>query len=247
MKTIIHKASDRGQSKTDWLNSHHSFSFGEYHNPEKMGFGLLRVLNDDEITPGSGFPTHPHASMEIITIPLEGSLAHKDSEGNESTIGVGEIQIMSAGTGISHSEFNASGSKPGRFLQIWIEPQKQNLQPTYAQKEFDPEDLHNHFTTICSPNRKHGSLLIHQEAWICLGHFDQWYNLDYHFRGLEFSRTTTPNSTRGVYLFVLEGSVEIAGQNLGRRDAIEITEDSKFNLTSLEPNTQLLIIEVPLQ
>lgn len=248
MKTTIHRANERGQStrraaiiasggqsQTTWLNSQHSFSFGEYHNPEKMGFGLLKVLNDDEITPGSGFPTHPHSNMEIITIPLEGSLAHEDSEGNKSTISVGEVQIMSAGTGIKHSEFNASTSEPGRFLQIWIEPQKQNIQPSYAQKEFDPEDFHNHFATICSPNRKHGSLLIHQEAWICLGHFDQWYNLDYHIRG----------RGNGAYLFVIEGSMEIAGQNLSRRDAMEITEDSKFNLTALEPNTQLLIIEVP--
>lgn len=250
MKTLIQRANERGrttgraaiianggQTGADWLDSKHSFSFGDYHNPEKMGFGLLRVLNDDEIAPGKGFPTHSHSNMEIISIPLEGSLAHQDSEGNQSTVSVGEIQIMSAGTGIKHSEFNASATEPGKFLQIWIEPQTQNLQPSYAQKQFDEEDFHNHFATILSPNRKHGSLLIHQEAWLCLGHFDQWYNLDYHIRG----------RNNGAYLFVIEGSVEINSEKLLRRDAIEITDDSKFNLTALKSNTQLLIIEVPLQ
>jgi redox-sensitive bicupin YhaK (pirin superfamily) len=246
MKTTIQRSSERGKTSTNWLNSNHSFSFGDYNNPEKNGFGLLRVLNDDEIAPGKGFETHPHSNMEIISIPLEGALIHQDSEGNQSSLNLGEIQIMSAGTGIKHSEFNASAEQPCKFLQIWIEPQKQNLQPSYAHKEFDPEDFHNHFATIVSPNRKHGSLLIHQEAWVCLGLFDQWYNLDYHMRGGRI-RYNSDTSGNGAYLFVIEGSVEVNGENLLRRDAMEITETGKFNLTALEPNTQLLIIEVPLK
>ena len=237
MKTNIHRSADRGHTQTDWLNSKHSFSFGNYHDSKKMGFGLLRVLNDDEITAGSGFPTHAHNDMEIISIPLSGSLAHQDSEGNHSTINVGDVQIMSAGTGIEHSEFNASKTEPGQFLQIWIAPQKLHLKPSYAQKTFDSSDFYNQFATIVSPNRKRGSLLINQEAWLCLGHLVQFFNLDYFIR----------QRNNGAFLFVIEGSAEVNGEEISRRDAIEISETSKFNVTALSPNTQILIIEVPLK
>lgn len=237
MQSTILRADERGLTKAGWLTSNHSFSFGEYHNPDQMGFGLLRVINDDEIAGGSGFPTHFHKDMEIITIPLEGSLAHKDSEGNEGTISVGDVQIMSAGSGIEHSEFNASATETGKFLQIWIETQKTDTTPFYDQISFEPEDFHNHFATLCSPNRKRGSLLIHQEAWLCMGRFDQWFNLDYHLR----------RPGHGVYVFVIEGSVELDGQNIYRRDAMAITDATMFNLSALEANTQILIIEVPLK
>ena len=249
MKTSIQRASERGQTQTPWLDSKHSFSFAGYRSRTQDNFGLLRTLNDDEIAPGKGFPSHAHSNMEIISIPLAGTLTHEDSEGNQGTITVGEVQIMSAGRGITHSEINTSTTEPCQFLQIWIEPQKSNLEPSYASKEFDDEYLHNHFATIASPNRKHGSLLIHQEAWLCLGHFDQWYNLDYHLRGeSRYNRDTrTVERHTGVYLFVISGSVEVEGETLAKRDSIAITDTSKFNLTALEPDTHILLIEVPIK
>lgn len=235
MKTTLHLSADRGLASHGWLVSRFSFSFADYHDPNKMGYGALRVINDDLIAPAAGFDEHPHQNMEIITIPLEGSLRHQDSAGNQALITTGEIQIMSAGTGVTHSEYNASESEYLKLLQIWIQTQKDGIKPYYAQKSFDPEDFHNHFQTIVSPNKKKGSILIHQEAWLSLGHFETGQEPKYGWH----------NKNHGLYLFVIEGKIDLEGQLLNRRDALAISEAQGIQLSVIEP-AQLLLIEVPL-
>ncbi len=236
MKTIFHSADSRGHADHGWLRSHHSFSFAGFHHPEKMGFGLLRVLNDDRVTGGMGFGTHPHENMEIISIPLSGALRHKDSIGNESTIKTGEVQIMSAGTGVKHSEFNPNSNQEVNFLQIWILPDKIDITPRYDQKYFDPEASSDKWQTLVSPE-DNGAIWINQHAYISRVKLNEGSTIKYNLHA----------PGQGAYLFLLEGniSIEDAG-NLHRRDAMGIWETDGFNIISSSPS-QVLVIEVPMQ
>ncbi|GAB4229999.1 MAG: pirin family protein [Ekhidna sp.] len=234
MKSIIHKAETRGHANFGWLNSRHTFSFGQYYDPERVHFGMLRVLNDDVVAGGAGFPTHPHSNMEIVSIPLAGALAHKDSTGTEKAIHTGEVQIMSAGSGITHSEYNASKTDEVNFLQIWVFPKEKDIKPRYDQKRFHPEDRKNKLQTVVAPN-DNSALWINQDAWFCLVDFDHEGVLDYSLR----------SANNGVYLFVIEGSVKIEDTDLNKRDAIGIWETDQVHL-KVQKDSQLLIIEVPM-
>ena len=236
MKTIYHSAESRGHANHGWLDSYHSFSFGNYYNPEKVHFGALRVLNDDNVSGGMGFGRHPHDNMEIISIPLEGNLEHQDSMGNKTVIKKGEVQIMSAGTGVSHSEKNQDLHLPVKFLQIWVFPDQQRLVPSYDQKVFDSEDRKNKFQTIVSPKSKNGEgVKINQNAWFNLIDLDNQNAIKYHLN----------DSTNGVYVFVLEGDVEINGQKLGKRDALGLWETESFEINA-SANSEILLMEVPM-
>ncbi len=237
MKTVVHKADTRGFANHGWLKSHHSFSFAGYYNPERLNFGLLRVLNDDQVAPGRGFGEHPHDNMEIVSIPLAGTLAHTDSEGNAHPIKTNDVQIMSAGTGLTHSEFNHSRSEPVHFLQIWVFPKERNIKPRYDQKTFDPEKRQNQWQLVVSPDKDNPETLwINQDAYFALGRLSDGEKLSYKLHSQQ----------QGVYLFVLEGAIEIAGQRLGKRDAIGISETESLELKARE-DSELLLIEVPMQ
>jgi redox-sensitive bicupin YhaK (pirin superfamily) len=235
MKTIMHQAAGRGGANFGWLNSKHSFSFGHYYDPEKMGFGLLRVLNDDQVQPGMGFGEHPHDNMEIVSIPLKGALEHKDSTGTNEVIRRGEVQIMSAGTGLRHSEYNHSKTEPVEFLQIWVMPKERNIQPRYEQKMFEVADRENKFQTVVSADRGDAGVWINQDAWFSLANMQAGTTLEYN----------TKKKGNGAYIFVLEGSLEIAGQKLGRRDAIGISEYEQLSMTASE-GAEVLVIDVPM-
>lgn len=234
-KQIIHRANSRGHADYGWLNTYHSFSFSEYYNPNRMNFGALRVLNDDTIEGGTGFDTHPHNNMEIITIPLDGALKHKDSMGNSSIINQGEIQVMSAGTGIYHSEFNPHKDKSGQFLQIWVMPNQENVTPRYGQIALNVEDRHNKFQQIVSPNPSDEGLWIHQQAWFYLADFDAGKLANYQLK----------KEGNGVYLFVISGSIIINNEVLESRDGMGITG---AEIIAIEANskTEILVIEVPM-
>lgn len=235
MKTIVHKANTRGAADHGWLKSYHSFSFASYHNPERMGFGALRVINDDQVAPSQGFGTHPHSNMEIISIPLSGALKHEDSEGNQAVIKNGEVQLMSAGTGVYHSEYNNSSKENVNFLQIWVMPKEQNIRPRYDQKAFDLDSRKNKFQTVVNPIGKGlGGVEINQDAYFSLADLDKGKNLKYKSHG----------TAQGQYLFILNGKVEIDSQTLETRDAMGITNASEFEIIAKE-NTQLLLMEVP--
>jgi redox-sensitive bicupin YhaK (pirin superfamily) len=236
MIKIIHRAEERGGANHGWLDTRHSFSFANYYNPEKMGFGLLRVLNDDWVAPGMGFGKHPHDNMEIISIPLQGALKHADSTGREAVISTGDVQIMSAGSGITHSEVNASNSEKVNFLQLWIFPAEKNITPRYEQKTFNEEDRKNKFLTVVSPEKDSNSVWINQDAYLALGNLDTQTTTTY--------KLNKPN--HGAYVYVLEGSVEVAGEILSKRDALGIANTADIKVEAKE-NSQLLIIEVPLQ
>jgi len=235
MSTIVHRANSRGEAEHGWLHSFHTFSFADYHNSERMQFGKLRVLNDDVVQPGRGFGTHPHDNMEIVSIPLSGTLKHEDSMGTTHVISAGEVQVMSAGTGITHSEFNASDDEEVNFLQIWVLPKTQGIEPRYEQRVFDSADRENRFQTLISPNGTDGSLTINQDAWFSMATVEQGESVNY-----------SPNNVgNGIYLFVIDGEVEIAGERLGKRDAVGI--QSKANVgTSAMQKAQILCIEVPM-
>lgn len=239
MKTEIHKANSRGYAKHGWLETYHSFSFADYYNPKRMGFGVLRVINDDTIAPGAGFGEHPHRDMEIITIPLTGSLAHRDSLGNSATIKTGEVQVMSAGTGVVHSEYNATEKESVSLLQIWIETGKPAAEPRYDQKAFDAKEWNTAFRLVVGPlgdiTEKEGVLGIHQDAYLTLGTFDPNAEARYELK----------DSKHGVYVFVIEGEVQSGDTVLGKRDALGISEIDHFTLLSRAKST-LLLIEVPL-
>lgn len=235
MKTTVHKAENRGYQNHGWLVANHSFSFANYYDPEKMHFGVLRVLNDDFVAPGMGFGTHPHANMEIITIPLSGELHHKDSMGNFGAIQKGEIQVMSAGTGIQHSEFNGSTEKPVTLLQIWVIPNKMNVEPRYDQLKISENAVDNEFQQIVSPNPEDAGVWIHQDAWFHIGNFTENVNRTYQLK----------KSGNGVYVFVISGSVKIGDTVLNQRDALGIEETDKFNL-EISENSEVLLIEVPM-
>ncbi|MCJ7467635.1 MAG: pirin family protein [Maribacter sp.] len=236
MKTVLHKAQTRGHAEHGWLNSYHSFSFANYYNPERMHFGVLRVLNDDEVAPGMGFGTHPHRNMEIISIPLEGDLEHKDSMGNTTVIRQGDIQAMSAGTGVEHSEKNKNRDRKVKFLQIWILPNKVNVAPKYDQITLETPLPHNTFYQIVSPNPEDDGVRIHQNAWLHLGEFDGPQAIDYPLK----------DKTHGVYIFVLEGHCGVDGQTLQKRDGLGVWETDALHFKIDTGHVKILLIEVPM-
>jgi quercetin 2,3-dioxygenase len=235
MKSILHKASTRGHANHGWLESYHTFSFAGYYDPERMSFGALRVLNDDKVAAGMGFGTHPHDNMEIISIPTKGDLEHKDSMGNVQVIREGDVQAMSAGTGISHGEKNKNHDKPVEFFQIWVIPNKKNIQPRYDQKNFPEETRHNKLLTVVSPiGSADGGVQIQQDAWFSLGKLDKGFSTKYDLK----------KKDNGVYAFVISGSVTINKQRLEPRDGLGITETSYLDITA-ESEAELLLMEVP--
>lgn len=234
---VLHKENTRGHANHGWLDAHHTFSFAGYYNPERVNFGAVRVLNDDRIDGGMGFGTHPHDNMEIITIPLEGALAHKDSLGTSSVIQHGDIQVMSAGTGVQHSEFNANESEPVKLLQIWLFPNQKNVTPRYDQITLDVSKRHNNFQQILSPDANDDGVWIHQDAWFSLGKFDQDFETVYQIK----------KSGNGVYIFVIDGTVEINGQILAKRDGMGVWDTDAINLKSLSQNAEVLLMDVPME
>lgn len=236
MKTVLHKSETRGHANHGWLDSHHTFSFANYYNPERVNFGALRVLNDDLVAAGEGFGTHPHDNMEIISIPLHGDLEHKDSMGNHGVITTGEIQVMSAGTGIFHSEFNKNKDKEINFLQIWIIPNKRNVTPRYDQISLSDVAIQNELYQILSPNSDDQGVWIHQNAWFHLGDLSEGWKGKY----------TLKSHGNGVYFFVIEGNVTVAGQVLNQRDGFGVSEIDEIEITA-SSRTKLLVMEVPMQ
>jgi len=233
---IIHKSNSRGYADHGWLVTHHTFSFANYYNPERVHFGMLRVLNDDWIEGGMGFGTHPHDNMEIITIPLSGAIAHRDSMGNHSVIQEGEIQVMSAGSGITHSEFNANKNRPATLLQIWVFPNQKDVTPRYGQIRLDPQDRKNKFQQIVSPNPEDEGVWIYQNAWFHLADLEKEFTIDYHLK----------KQGNGIYLFVIKGKVTVNGEHLGERDGMGITEMNKISI-SAESKAEVLVMEVPMR
>ncbi len=235
MNTIYHAADSRGKADHGWLKSFHTFSFSSYYNPERVHFGALRVLNDDTVAPGMGFGTHPHDNMEIVSIPLSGDLQHRDSMGNVAVIREGDVQVMSAGTGIRHSEMNHNRDKEVQFLQIWVIPEKKNVEPRYDQQNFSQADKINKWLTVVSPiGSSDGGVQVHQQAWFSLSKLEAGKKLSY----------TLHNPASGLYLFLLEGEAEVAGQALNRRDGIGITGTNEIEISSLA-GADLLLMEVP--
>ncbi|RZJ66396.1 MAG: pirin family protein [Flavobacterium sp.] len=234
--TILHKAETRGHANHGWLDSHHTFSFANYHNPERMHFGVLRVLNDDRVDAGKGFGTHPHDNMEIISIPLEGDLEHKDSMGNTAVIKKGDIQAMSAGTGIFHSEYNRNSDQLTKFLQIWIYPNKRNVTPRYDQITLNTQDRHNKLQQILSPNPDDDGVWIHQDAWFHLGSFDEDFKTEYQLK----------KPGNGIYAFVLKGEFSIGNIELNQRDGLGIWDTSAIDITAKSPDAEILLMEVPM-
>lgn len=238
MKSRLFPKDQRGTANHGWLQANFSFSFGQYYNPDMVQFGMLRVLNDDTIGAGMGFGTHPHDNMEIITIPLEGGLTHRDSLGNEATVRFGEVQVMSAGTGVQHSEMNASETEQAKTLQLWIFPEEHNVTPRYDQKGFDLEASRNTLLNVVSPGDKNdgNALWIHQQAFLSMGVFDTAQSLQYNVNLPE----------NGIYLFLIEGELEINGDTVNERDAYGIVEFETVTITTKAPS-KILIIEVPMK
>ncbi|MCE9642980.1 MAG: pirin family protein [Candidatus Andersenbacteria bacterium] len=233
MQTTLHKADTRGYAEHGWLSTFHSFSFANYFDQRRMGFGALRVLNDDTIAGGKGFGTHPHDNMEIITIPLEGELAHADSMGTKEVIHAGEVQVMSAGMGVEHSEFNNSADAPVKLLQIWILPNQENVAPRYDQQALQVEDRHNKLQQIISPDQNGKGLWIHQNAWLHLGNFDVGQSTPYALHATE----------NGAYIFVISGSIQVGDQVLAARDGYGVWDVDAVSITALT-QTEFLVIEV---
>jgi Pirin-related protein len=233
--TVLHKAETRGFANHGWLQSYHTFSFADYYNPERINFGALRVLNDDQVSPGMGFGTHPHDNMEIISIPLEGDLEHKDSMGNVAIIKRGDIQVMSAGTGIRHSEYNKNKDTLVRFLQIWVIPNKKNVTPRYDQITLKEEDRKNKLQQILSPDPDDEGVWIYQDAWFHIGKLDKGISLDYDFR----------KKTNGVYVFILSGNATIDGITLSQRDGLGVYDTDKIKIFA-DNDTEILLMEVPM-
>tara|TARA_B100000989_G_scaffold227655_1_gene174739 strand:+ start:669 stop:1382 length:714 start_codon:yes stop_codon:yes gene_type:complete len=236
MKSVFHTASSRGEANHGWLKAKHSFSFANFYNPERIQFGVLRVLNDDIIAPGMGFGTHPHDNMEIITIPLEGALEHKDSMENIGIIETDEIQVMSAGTGIYHSEYNKNKDKSVSLLQIWVFPNIQNVTPRYDQKNIKDLKIKNSFYPIVTPNPEDPGMWIYQDAWFHLGEFNEETNVKYNIH----------KDGNGVYVFIIEGEGIILDKTLGKRDALGIWETNSFSITA-NKNSKILLLEIPMQ
>jgi hypothetical protein len=233
--TIIHKAETRGHADHGWLKANHTFSFANYHDPQRIHFGVLRVLNDDTVAGGKGFGMHPHENMEIITIPLEGDLEHKDSMGNSEVIRHGDVQVMSAGTGILHSEYNKNSNKPVKLLQIWVFPNKKNVEPRYGQMTLDLNDRHIKFQQIVSPDPDDAGLWIHQNAWFNIGRFEKGTSVTYELN----------DKRNGVYAFVIDGNATVAGNMLGKRDGMGITDAHSIDI-SADNDCEILLMEVPM-
>lgn len=236
MKTTLHQANTRGHANHGWLNSYHTFSFAGYYDPQRMHFGALRVLNDDTVSAGMGFGQHPHDNMEIISIPTYGDLKHKDTMGNETLIKEGDIQVMSAGSGLMHSEMNANPDKEVRFFQIWVLPNKKNVAPRYGQYTIDPNKMHNNLLQILSPNADAEGVWIHQDAWFSMGQLDKGVQATYSIN----------RAGNGVYAFVIEGEVTINSQSLNRRDGFGIEGAEKFEI-SADSDAKILLMEIPMQ
>ncbi|MBL7838123.1 MAG: pirin family protein [Bacteroidetes bacterium] len=234
--SILHKANTRGFADHGWLQSWHTFSFSSYYNPERVHFGALRVLNDDTVAPGMGFGTHPHDNMEIISIPLEGDLEHKDSMGNLSVIKHGDIQVMSAGTGIKHSEYNRNKNQQVKFLQIWVFPNKRDVQPRYDQRTLNFDDRNNTFQQVLSPNPDDDGVWIHQNAWFHLANFDKDFTKTYDFK----------LNGNGLYVFVLSGQIQVGAQVLETRDGFGIWDINQIEIKALS-NAEFLLMEVPME
>ena len=235
MKKIFHRSDSRGIADHGWLHSRHTFSFANYYNPDRMGFGKLRVLNDDIVEPSMGFGTHPHDNMEIVSIPISGTLRHEDSMGNQHVIESGEVQIMSAGTGVTHSEYNNSEVDQVNFLQIWVIPKKLDIKPRYEQKRFDVEKKRNQFQIVVSPDGEKESISINQDVYFTLIDLDKDGSISYQLR----------NSDNGVYIFMISGSVMLGDQYFGERDGVEVSNTLSVTLVA-RTSTQLLFIETPI-
>lgn len=233
--TVLHKANTRGHADHGWLNAYHSFSFASWYNPDRVQFGTLRVLNDDTVAAGMGFGEHGHDNMEIITIPLEGDLAHKDSMGNAETIKTGDVQVMSAGTGIRHSEFNPNSDKRTKLFQIWLFPRTKNVTPRYQQITFDEADQKNNFAQILSPNENDEGVWIHQDAWFHLADFDKDFSKTYKIK----------KEDNGMYLFVISGNITVDGQELETRDGLGITNFETLEI-SASTDAKFLLMEIPM-
>jgi redox-sensitive bicupin YhaK (pirin superfamily) len=235
-KQIFHQANSRGEADHGWLKSFHTFSFANYYHPERMHFGVLRVLNDDTVSGGMGFGTHPHENMEIISIPLEGDLEHRDSMQNTTIIRKGDIQVMSAGTGVYHSEFNKNKAETVKFLQIWIFPNKKNVPPRYDQMSLNPKDRKNKLQQVLSPYPDDDGVWIHQDAWFHLGHFDKGQPVHYQLK----------KEGNGVYAFIIKGSFVVDRQTMGPRDGLGITGTNDIEIIILEDDAEILLMEVPM-
>ena len=235
MKTVLHKASSRGHANHGWLNSYHSFSFGSYHQNDRMHFGALRVLNDDTVAAGMGFGKHPHDNMEIVSIPLSGNLQHQDSTGRNEIIRAHDVQIMSAGSGIAHSEMNASKTDEVKFLQIWVFPKLKNIEPRYEQKSFLPENRLNQILTVVAPDNAN-AVFINQDAWFSLGNFSKDLSIDYPIKKIG----------NGVYVFVLSGSVTVNGELLENRDGLGVSETAILTIVA-NTESELLLIDIPME
>jgi len=235
MKKILHKAGTRGHADHGWLNSYHTFSFAGYYDPTRVHFGTLRVLNDDTVAGGMGFGAHPHDNMEIISIPTKGDLEHQDNMGNKQVIRQGDVQVMSAGTGIQHSEKNKSHDEPVEFFQIWVFPREKNVTPRYDQKTFSEEDKKDKLVTVVSPiGTNDGGVQIHQDAWFSLGKLNKGLQLDYSLHKKE----------NGIYAFLIEGDATVNGEKLNRRDGLGLTEVDKLQI-SADTDAEILVMEVP--
>ena len=235
MTTVLHKAATRGHASHGWLDSWHTFSFANYYDPARIHFGVLRVLNDDTVAPGMGFGKHPHDNMEIISIPLEGDLEHQDSTGTKQVIRQGDVQVMSAGTGIAHSEKNASQTTPVKFLQIWVFPNQKNVTPRYDQKTFSEKQKHNQLVTVVSPMNDGDGVHIHQDAWFSLGNLDKDVQVSYQLK----------KSGNGVYVFLLDGEVVVNDIVMNRRDGLGISETDALTIKA-NSNAKLLLMDVPM-
>lgn len=234
--SVLHKANTRGHANHGWLNAYHSFSFANWYNPERVQFGVLRVLNDDTIAAGMGFGTHPHDNMEIITIPLEGDLAHKDSMGNAATIKTGDVQVMSAGTGIQHSEFNPNDHQQTKLFQIWLFPKLRNITPRYQQITLDKSLEKNDFAQILSPNSDDAGVWIYQDAWFYLSDFDANFS----------KKLSLKKEGNGFYIMNIEGEIEVNDEKLEKRDAIGIWETNEIEIKA-KTNAKFLIMEIPME
>jgi quercetin 2,3-dioxygenase len=235
MNTVLHKAADRGAADHGWLNAKHSFSFAGFYNPDKVHFGALRVLNDDIVAGGGGFPTHPHDNMEIVTIPLKGALQHKDSTGGEGIIEAGDVQIMSAGTGVRHSEFNASATEAVNLFQCWVFPKEKNIKPRYDQRKFELADREGKWQVVVSPIEADNALWINQDARFLLTNIKAGNTQAY----------SNAFGGNGVYIMVIKGTVTINGTELNDRDALGVWEADSFDITA-NTDAELLAIEVPM-
>ena len=234
--TILHKAATRGHANHGWLDSHHTFSFANYHNPDRMNFGVLRVLNDDRVDGGMGFGKHPHDNMEIISIPLEGDLKHMDSMNNVAVIKKGDIQVMSAGTGIFHSEYNLNKDEPTKFLQIWVYPNKKNVTPRYDQITLNDGERHNALQQVISPNPDDAGVWIHQDAWFHLGTFDTGFTTTYNLK----------KPGNGIYAFIIKGDFTIGTVALNERDGLGIWDTESITIQANSQEAEILLMEVPM-